>query len=190
MSTPPLPKELELLFNLFDFIKDLTEKSTENNRDILSILIYLMLGLIAMAVVQTIVNRQRLSFFNDPQGNKEDLNIHEQRLVSANFPLNKIPEDFICPISLSIMVDPVILVPVNFNPHDLNTKKSFDKASIDAHMDKAKERGDSDFICPTTRIKFSGYLLNGSLKSIIDEWVSKKVAKSTFNEAETVTPKV
>lgn len=177
----PIPKELEQLFNFVHFLE------TQYNKDeqkVLFLIIALVLGVITISVISE--SSSRLGFFNAPPKNKNDVNIHEQHLVAAKFPLENIPKEYICPISLSIMVNPVILVPVKLVSKDPITKMSFDKASIDAHMNKAKERGEKDFICPTTRIKFSGYLLNGSLKETIDKWVDKKVAKSTFEEPEPV----
>jgi hypothetical protein len=176
----PIPKELKLLF---DFLQFLETQYNKDEQKVLFLIFALLLGAIAISVISE--SSSRLGFFNTRLKNRKDLNIHEQHLVSAKFPLEKIPKEYICPISLSIMVNPVILVPVKQVTKDPVTKMSFDKASIDALLDKAKERGDK-YTCPTTRIEFSGYLLNGSLRETIDKWVSRKVAKSTTQEPEPV----
>ncbi|KTC84260.1 U-box domain protein [Legionella drozanskii LLAP-1] len=171
------PKELYLLFDLINFIE---KKSSENEQKILYLLLYLILGIMAISLFQAVTTRSSLGFFRPQQENNDNLNLHEESLKNANYS-DEVPEEFICPISLSIMVNPVMLV-----TEDLSASRlSFDKASIDAYMDKAKEMASAngkeitEFTCPATRLKFSGYVFNDCLKSSIERWVSETVTKST-----------
>lgn len=151
-----------------------------------NILGYSIAGMIAAVVIPNPLNRPPIELDdeeepdntfqnNSPQGSiLQTFNRHEKQLQNAGYDLETldIPDEFLDPITQSLMVNPVTLLTPN-----PDHRHSFDQSTYDNYF-----LAWGITTCPFTYQTFSGYEHNDKLRLSIKAWVKSLVLESQNQE--------